>query len=432
MSVIYGNPITLGGGGASLNIDYGSTPPTDTSKLWVPLTNKPSGVSIISYLDGQTGNLQQLYTIDDSNTWQAKVVGDEVWMATSTMQPSTSRPIIVKYNPQSGQATVLSGQAHYAYQPQGFAKVKGVVYSLYSNYYSGGYNTPKSVLCTIGDNTYVPTDTSLNIDSLRYSSYGSAATDGSVLYLFGSTNSDYVDSMWVVDTDTLTVKKKVSIGTLYYASQAIVYNGYAYIAYNNTSTVASANTYIKKINLSTYEQTVIYTNTTNMKGNTRWSLTNDENAAFLAMPYASTVSGATNYHSKTLKFNLDEDTVVFEEVSDQSPFTSGYARAIQTAYKGNIYLCKTNILYTIPYYRELQSGQLSIIADIKSNGVNILSDKKNAIYISPLSAYLGDSNNIAQQVNAYLYDASTSQWKSLSGESYVADMLNALNVLGVN
>ena len=81
---------------------------------------------------------------------------------------------------------------------------------------------------------------------------------------------------------------------------------------------------------------------------------------------------------------------------------------------------------------KLQSGQLSIIADIKSGGVNILSDKKNAIYISPLSVYIGNSNNIAEQVDAYLYDAETSQWKSLSGESYVADMLNALNVLGVN
>lgn len=41
---ILGNPITLGGGGADLNIDFGSTPPTDTSKLWVPLASKPDFV----------------------------------------------------------------------------------------------------------------------------------------------------------------------------------------------------------------------------------------------------------------------------------------------------------------------------------------------------------------------------------------------------
>lgn len=47
---ILGNPITLGGGGADLNIDFGSTPPADTSKLWVPLGKKPDKVSVISYL----------------------------------------------------------------------------------------------------------------------------------------------------------------------------------------------------------------------------------------------------------------------------------------------------------------------------------------------------------------------------------------------
>ena len=31
MGVIYGNPITIGGG-TKLNIDYGATAPTDTSK----------------------------------------------------------------------------------------------------------------------------------------------------------------------------------------------------------------------------------------------------------------------------------------------------------------------------------------------------------------------------------------------------------------
>lgn len=43
MSVIYGNPI-ITSGGVKLNIDYGSTPPSDTTKLWVPLSGKPDAV----------------------------------------------------------------------------------------------------------------------------------------------------------------------------------------------------------------------------------------------------------------------------------------------------------------------------------------------------------------------------------------------------
>lgn len=58
-----------------------------------------------------------------------------------------------------------------------------------------------------------------------------------------------------------------------------------------------------------------------------------------------------------------------------------------------------------------------------------------------LAANFGDASvdewwdydgDIAQLTNAYLYDTASNQWKSLSGESYVADMQNALNILGVN
>ena len=51
MSTILGNPSTLGGGGADLNIDFGSTPPADTSKLWVPLSKKPSSISLQTGVD---------------------------------------------------------------------------------------------------------------------------------------------------------------------------------------------------------------------------------------------------------------------------------------------------------------------------------------------------------------------------------------------
>lgn len=61
-----------------------------------------------------------------------------------------------------------------------------------------------------------------------------------------------------------------------------------------------------------------------------------------------------------------------------------------------------------------------------------LKSKDTDFKVKVINAYLGDSNNIAQLTNAYLYDTTTNQWKSLTGESYVADIVNALNVMGVN
>lgn len=81
----------------------------------------------------------------------------------------------------------------------------------------------------------------------------------------------------------------------------------------------------------------------------------------------------------------------------------------------------------------LQQNNLFLQADFGfDNPFPLINDKGVKITAYLRNAYLGDSNNIAQLTNAYLYDSKDLKWKSLSGESYVADMQNALNILGVN
>lgn len=87
---------------------------------------------------------------------------------------------------------------------------------------------------------------------------------------------------------------------------------------------------------------------------------------------------------------------------------------------------------TFTIQTELEKNHLFLQADFGfDNPFPIVSDKNTKITAYLRQAYLGDSNNIAQPTNAYLYDTASNQWKSLSGESYVADMQNALNILGV-
>lgn len=81
----------------------------------------------------------------------------------------------------------------------------------------------------------------------------------------------------------------------------------------------------------------------------------------------------------------------------------------------------------------LQQNNLFLQADFGfSNPFPLIDGKGTKITAYLRNAYLGDSNNIAQLTSAYLYDSKDLKWKSLSGESYVADMQNALNILGVN
>lgn len=87
---------------------------------------------------------------------------------------------------------------------------------------------------------------------------------------------------------------------------------------------------------------------------------------------------------------------------------------------------------TFTIQTNLANNHLFIQADFGfDNPFPIISEKNIKITAYLRQAYLGDSNNIAQPTNAYLYDTTTNQWKTLSGESYVADMQTALNILGV-
>ena len=111
---ILGNPITLGGGGADLNIDFGSTPPTETSKLWVPLGKKPDKVEITDIKSG-------LYSLEKSSFEQPwgsgnlAIVGNKLYVIGGTRdqagQGYASRDITV-YDLESGAKEIISNVLH--------------------------------------------------------------------------------------------------------------------------------------------------------------------------------------------------------------------------------------------------------------------------------------------------------------------------------
>lgn len=437
---ILGNPITLGGGGADLNIDFGSTPPADTSKLWVPLAKKPDKISVISYFDGQTGNLQSIGSFSPESgagygSLTPRMVGDELWVVrVNTFSSSVERTVIAKFNLKTKQFVETLTAYNIGYMGCGIVKVGDKIYSLNTRYSSGGYAYTEDKMCIIDPTTGRYSRTSLSILGITQYAYTSAVTDGKYIYALGGSSSDNnsVDKIFVIDPELLKITKTFNFGvSLYNASSIIYYNGFAYFAYNNTQTVAQCKTCIKRINLTTFEHSDIYQNGTDMLSSYLWSLTNDGETAFLAWANWGNASSSTNYSSKTLRFNLLDTNINPVVVSEQKPGNYG-GRLFQEAYLGNIYSCLNDTLYTIPYKRDLASGDLAITADVSRDGIDILADKNNSIFINPISVYLGDENSVAQKVDAYLYDNADGKWKTLDGVSYTADMLNALNIMGVN
>ena len=141
---------------------------------------------------------------------------------------------------------------------------------------------------------------------------------------------------------------------------------------------------------------------------------------------------STQYRKKIIRVNLDNlvvDVLESELHADRVSACCGFVDDKFYLLGGS----EASSVETFTQSTVLQQNHLFLQADFGfNNPFPLINDKGVKITAYLRNAYLGDSNNIAQLTNAYLYDSKDLKWKSLSGESYVADMQNALNILGVN
>lgn len=426
--MILGDPIMFSGA-SKLNIDYGSTAPSDTNKLWVPLSQKPSKVGITSYLAGQVGGMVTEYAniITTSRNLTPVKVGNKLWATSGSLyggsQYQSSYGDLVIYNPETQKVEKNLEPYNAAYNANNICMINNVVYcakSYYSEYDSSTgrrYSYKDSTLSIINPETGAKTSTSFYVP-ITICPFSSVVTDGTKMYIAGNTVSDlnYVNKIWVVSVPDYT-KTEYTIPDLYRASRLIYYNNALYMVYNNTDIVAGCITRIGKFDLTTYTFSVIYENSTDMVGSYNWTLTNDGASAFMAYPSSGGEAGATDYTNSTLLFDLSSTKITPTIVSNQKPTTYKNMTKVQAAIGSKIYIfgyggSYNNNLYYIPYERLLPENELSILATIDSAGINIVDDKKFSINIDPIIVYLGDSNNKAQKTNAYLYDGT--QWKDIT------------------
>lgn len=429
--MIFGDPVTFSSA-SKLNIDYGSTAPADTSKLWVPLSQKPSKVGITSYLAGQVGGMavEKPNLVTLSRNLSSARIGNKLWATSGGLyggsQYADSKGDLIIYNPETQQLEKNIELNNVAYNTRGLCLIGNNVYcskSYYSEYDSSSgrnYSYLYTTLCMVNQETGARIETNFNINAINRSAYGSAVTDGTKLYLIGGTTSDdyYVNKIWVVDVSDYSYNS-YTIPNLYRASRAIYYNNALYIVYNNTDYAVNMTTKIGKFDLTTFTFSVIYENSTGMVGNYAWSFTNDESSAFMSYPLrvSSPASSSVDYTNSTLLIDLSGKTITPKVVNNQKPSNSAYATVIQTAIGSKVYMFGygepyNNNLYYIPCERLLPENELSILATIDSTGIDIVDDKRLSIKISPIIVYIGNSNNKAQKTNAYLYDGT--KWKDIT------------------
>lgn len=430
MSTIIGNAVTIGGGGAKLNIDYGATPPTDTTKLWVPLATKPSAVEcspILNYGNEytETKNWTVGFSQLRSDFPQMCSYGNYIYSVcpyTGSQQNN-----IYRYDVTTGERTTFYSNLVYQNYVLAFTVGK-YLYTFNHTVGSSSEYVDKFDLET-GEKTILR-DVSYPFPGTQVHYFSSGCVSGNKIFLVGSfvgsINSATV-SVFDVTTEKFTYHGNMPVqaqGT--YNAACVAVGSKVYVFGGITRVTFDPRKSIQTFDVDTQEYT--------QNNNVLPYIVNQTNRCCRIGSYAYIFGNidSTQYQKKIIRVNLD--TLIVDVL--ESELHASRVSACCGFVGDKFYLlggAEVSSVETFTQSTVLQQNHLFLQADFGFNNPFPLINGKGVKITAYLrNAYLGDSNNIAQLTNAYLYDSKDLKWKSLSGESYVADMQNALNILGVN
>lgn len=421
MSTILGNPIALGGGGAKLNIDFGTTPPSDTSKLWVPLANKPDAVEcspIFNYGPNGIEDFGVKLPEMQKDTPIIQIV-DGIMYIIGGAKNGSSKPVdtITTVDLATKEISTKSYKFPVGINNANSAVINGNIYVLggYAGAaYSSAKNTDKVYKYDVTAGTIEQVGT-LNA-SASYSRNNAVAIGTDIFYIYGETPKVYK-----YDTVTNTVSLcPNSTGIANHSPCVAVGNLIFYFRGYQKTSGTTDNVYV--YDTSAQQMTKL----------------NGVVCPIAITGAAGYVGGNTiflfdSYDSLKI-YTFDVATYSIQELSATVINKANYRNAVPAGL--DIYLCgSSGIFDDIDKFTTdvvLENNKLLLQADFGfTNPFPIVNDGKTKITAYLRNAYLGDSNNHAKLTNAFIYDATANEWKTLSGESYVADMLTALATLGV-
>lgn len=435
MSTIVGKGIAAGSGGGELNIAYGLTPPSDTSKLWVRIADKPSevtvkeatsfGKQVVSAYGLSTGptTRQSLafcnghFYIKTYNTIYKYKDGEWVVAVSGTAQEFKhyTAPAVVIGN----KIFYLFGHSNDSYSVASASPGNSTKYILVfdteTNTYTNVAVSGISDKCQLGSAVVV--GTKIYFTAGQENSTGTSAYIGSShIYEIDSDDPSTATDIGYFYTTSADMRgaSVVAVGSILYAKRvtsssdgSIPYNDY--IEFFDTETKIGSRTQVlvnKKsvrccfmpgINIGG----VIYWFGGLSRGYTPNGLSNDGDSVDYAQRF-NTVTGdfdfvtvgshVGNSHNSTL---LSSTELVFARVGGVN----------NPAYK-----------FTGAY--ELENGKLLIQESLFNNIWQAFKAKNGALSVGVNGVYLGGTDGYAQAKDAYLYDITQQKWISLDGTPF--------------
>lgn len=427
---ILGNPITLGGGGAELNIDFGSTPPTDTSKLWVPLASKPDFVKCSPVLNyGSEVISATQYALPDVMSAGCSgngAIGKYIYMIAGRKgKIGGSSGKISRFNTETGETEDVYTLGDW---------IGGTFCVVDNKIYCFGGGPKKAFVFDTASNTLTDLvtfpDDYYNWPCCAYYNgniyiYGGFYSNQSYVYngirIYNIANNSY--SIWNPGISGLFVSSAVVVGSKLYTicgADSLDYKRFLRI-YDLDS-----QKYLKQVSLVSGDSATY--------GQFAPCCTYGKYIYILC-----TSTGGGNSPFKVIRY--DTETDIGTVISTEFPGVTNCAHYGLVANKlwvlggaaTSASAPTVSSVRTFTIQTNLENNHLFLQADFGfDNPFAVVKGQKSEFEAYLRNAYIGDSNNIAQLTNAYIYDTTTNQWKTLSGESYILDTLNALNIMGVN
>lgn len=454
MSVIYGNPITLGGGGASLNIDFGTTPPSDTSKLWVPLAQKPSSISLqtgvdsgdfavknisITYVSGASGAIPQFSgTADDGEGGFYCFGGGEGKVANSYGPKATKH---IWYVSPNGVIQKLSQELLYASASPSCARVGRNIYIFGGSKSPGNYANGLPMIQKFNIDTK-ETELIWSYDG-KYTSSAGGPWAYSKLFKWGSRylvlaggNSQVVDPFisgessygancirfYDIVSGTFTggwIKRDTSSDYIYMSSS------YPYAITKDVvagGTIDQAKGYVYDLEKRTGKSIVQNISATGEAN--RFCSADSIPVYFLGNSYTILGNGHIyEYLEETNSFS----TIVKTISIGISSYNYGWCYNDD----GHVFIPYGGTIFDLAIKTPLTNNNMIIALDIQGTAWKALNTKDTQATVYPIKVLVGDTTGYAETKDAYLYDNATSKWTKLDGSSTYQDMLNALNIMGV-
>lgn len=373
------------GGGAELNIHYGDTAPEDTSKLWVK-ASEPNKVFVSRTVtaSGECSKIETATSKIQGNYGCCASLGKKIYLFGGANTSGYSN-IIEEFDTETETIRTLDSVLPDSMYGGHAVAVGSYIYILGGNNASGAKNTIYKFNPEIGEITTLETTL---LQAIAYGA-GIVAIGAKIYLVQGYTGSSGYSYIQIFDTQNGTISNSTSLSTEFFGVTAVAVGTNIYIFGGKTS--SKTYNFVKKYDTL---------------ANTVTSLSD----------FSSTISylGSGKVGNKIYLFRgsnlylFDIETETYEQFASVLLISGTYAQFVTV---GNTLYFMRNTDSTVCIYKyvvsmDVASDEMQIEPTLTSNLCYLLNDDIK-VQIGISGVYKGNSENIGELVEAYLYKDGT-------------------------